>query len=113
MKFFSSFWWCLVNALLCLYVLAVNIQAGNEGWTWAMVACILYWAWAGRRALKRTEIDEHDAEYNEDQKARITVAVKALGKVIEEVESECKAATLARKLKAREKGDDRTGHTPE
>jgi len=107
MKFLRSFWWCLANAMLALVVLYLNLlEGGSEGWVWGMAAVIVYWIWAGRRALKRTDGESmYMDERNDEQTARITVAVRNLGKVMEEVESECKAAALARKLKEKEKKD--------
>jgi hypothetical protein len=100
-KFLASFWWCLANAIVCLWLLAINLEAGDTLWSWVMIALIVYWTWAGKRALNTPSSIED--ELTDEQKDRLKAAAAVSINVMEEVDAEVKASRLARKLKAKEK----------
>jgi hypothetical protein len=89
-KFLSSFWWCLANALVCLWLLAIQLEAGDTLWTWAMVGLIIYWAWAGKRALNTKRDD--NVPLTPEQLAKIQAATDELHATMKEIDLELKIA---------------------
>ncbi|KKN92298.1 hypothetical protein LCGC14_0207890 [marine sediment metagenome] len=87
---FETFQGALFAAVWCL--LAMVLQLSDEdpstGWAIAMAACVMWWVYKARKALKNKSTNKVSVKLTNDQEQRIKEATEAFHATMKEVELE-------------------------